>query len=107
MFKEYVNSKNIRQHISARDDFSKNPIVERFNRTLREIMEKYEEDYPGQQILKDWSKIIRGYNRAYHRTIKNKPQIVWEGGKNKQKYYDVDYMFKKGATVRVVRKKGE
>ena len=106
VFKQYLRDKNIRQHISARDDFAKNPIVERFNRTLREIMAKFEEDYPSEQILKHWSKLLRGYNRAHHRTIKNKPQSVWEGGKNKQKYYDVDYLFKTGATVRVVRKKG-
>ena len=47
VFKQYVIDKGIKRHISARDDFSKNPIVERFNRTLREIMAKFEIDYPG------------------------------------------------------------
>ena len=31
---------------------------------------------------------------------------VWNGGKNNQKYYDVDYDFQKGNRVRVIRKKG-
>ena len=106
VFKHYVNQKNITQHISARDDFVKNPIVERFNRTMREIMEKYAIDYPGKQILRQWDEIIRGYNTTYHKTIKATPMQVWKGKKkNTQKYYDVDYDFKKGDRVRVVRKK--
>ena len=106
VFKQYVDGKNITLHISARDDFAKNPIVERWNRTLREIMEKFEIDYPGQQILQQWDKIIRGYNTTYHKTIKATPMQVWKGKKpNTQKYYDVEYDFKKGDRVRVLRKK--
>ena len=106
-FKQFVDKKKIKQHISARDDFAKNPIVERFNRTVREIMEKYELDYPGEQILAQWQTIVVGpYNSTYHTTIKNKPNSVWKGKKkNRQKYYDVDYDFQKGDKVRVIRKK--
>ena len=108
VFKKYVDKKGIKQHISARDDFAKNPIVERFNRTVRELMAKFAEDYPGEQILGRWQEIIKGYNNTYHKTIKNKPQKVWAKHpkeKNTQKYYDVDYDFKVGDKVRVVRKK--
>ena len=106
-FKQFVDKKKIKQHISAREDFAKNPIVERFNRTVREIMEKYELDYPGEQILAQWQTIVVGpYNSTYHTTIKNKPNSVWKGKKkNRQKYYDVDYDFQKGDKVRVIRKK--
>ena len=104
-FKQFVIEKGIKQHISARDDFAKNPIVERFNRTLRETIEKYEQDYPGRQILKRWQKVISSYNKTYHSTIKNKPMKVWNGGKNTQKYKDIEYNFEKGDKVRVLRKK--
>ena len=96
----------IQVHKSRKEEFAKNAIVERFNRTMRNLMRKYEADFPRAGMIEDWDELVEGYNESYHRTIKAEPGDVWDGdAKNKQDYKDIKYDLVKGDKVRVLYKK--
>jgi transposase InsO family protein len=110
--KEFVSAwkllqdNGIQLHKSRVKEFAKNAIVERFNRTLRNLMRKYEAEFPRAGLVEDWDDLIGNYNESYHRTIKAEPGEVWSGDdKNKQDYKDIKYAFQKGDKVRVLYKK--
>ena len=110
--KEYLNSdfealmrdNDIRHTYSYEGEYAKNSIVERFNLTLRKLMEKMQGNFT---VGKDsFQAIVRNYNSTKHRTIKAAPVDVWTGkAKNKQHYRDMLYGFKKGDRVRLLFKK--
>jgi len=101
-----LQDNGIQLHKSRKEEFAKNAIVERFNRTVRNLMRKYEAEYPRAGLVEDWDDLIGNYNESYHRTIKAEPQEVWSGDdKNKQDYKDIKYEFMKGDKVRVLYKK--
>eukprot|EP01049_Picozoa_sp_SAG25_P018303 SAG25_NODE_5191_length_691_cov_1.072635_1_plen_164_part_01 len=89
-----LRERGAQTHISRKEEFAKNAIVERFNRTMRNIMRKYEVEYPRTGLVDDWQDLVEGYNESYHRTIKAEPMDVWTGdAKNKQDYKDIKYDF--------------
>jgi len=101
-----LESNGVQIHKSRKEEFSKNAIVERFNRTLRRLMDAYIVEFGRQGLIEDWGEIVGNYNEDFHRTIKAEPQEVWDGdAKNKQEYEDVKYDFVKGDRVRVLYKK--
>lgn len=101
-----LQQNGIQVHKSRKEEFAKNAIVERFNRTLRNLMRKYEAEFPRAGLIEDWDDLVGGYNESFHRTIKAEPGEVWEGdAKNKQDYKDIKYDFVKGDKVRVLYKK--
>ena len=101
-----LQDSGVQIHKSRKEEFAKNAIVERFNRTVRNLMRKYEAEYPRTGLVEDWDDLIGNYNESYHRTIKADPQEVWDGkDKNKQDYKDIKYEFQKGDKVRVLYKK--
>ena len=110
--KEYLNSdfaalmeeNGIRHTYSYEGEYAKNSLVERFNLTLRTLMEKMQGNFT---VGKDsFQAIVRNYNGTKHRTIKAAPIDVWNRkAKNKQRYRDMLYGFKKGDRVRLLFKK--
>ncbi len=101
-----LQGNGVQIHKSRKEEFAKNAIVERFNRTMRNVMRRYEAEYPRTGLVADWSQLIQNYNGSYHRTIKAEPLEVWDGdAKNKQDYEDIKYEFQEGDTVRVLYKK--
>ena len=101
-----LQDKGAQTHISRKEEFAKNAIVERFNRTIRNIMRKYEAEYPRTSLVDDWQDLVKGYNESYHRTIKAEPLDVWNGdAKNKQEYKDIKYDFNVGDQVRTLFKR--
>ena len=105
---KFLRQNGVQLHISRKEEFAKNAIVERFNRTMRIMARKYLEDDFGtrQDMVNDWQMIVDAYNSNKHRTIKTRPISVWEGrSKNKQDYIDVKYDFQEGDKVRVLFKK--
>jgi len=98
----------IQIHKSRKEEFAKNAVVERFNRTMRNMAAKYLADDFGtrQDMVRDWQMIVDSYNDNRHRTIKAKPANVWNGkAKNRQHYHDIKYDFEEGDRVRVLYKK--
>ena len=49
-----LRERGAQTHISRKEEFAKNAIVERFNRTIRNIMRKYEAEYPRTGLVDDW-----------------------------------------------------
>ena len=110
--KEYLNSdfqgllqqNGIEHTYSYEGEYAKNSIVERFNLTLRQLMEKRQGRF---KVGEDsFQAIVRNYNNTKHRTIKATPADVWnKKAKNTQHYRDMLYGFKKGDRVRALYKK--
>ena len=101
-----LTDNGIQVHKSRKEEFAKNAIVERFNRTARNLMRKYEAEFGRAGMIEDWDELIGNYNESYHRTTKAEPGEVWDGDdKNKQDYKDIKYAFQKGDRVRVLYKK--
>ena len=101
-----LQEKGVTLHKSRKEEYAKNAIVERFNRTVRNIMRKYEQIRPRAELIDDWPKLIENYNSSEHSTIKAEPGEVWDGkAENKQDYKDIKYDFKVGDQVRVLYKK--
>ena len=84
-FRKYCEDEDITLWYSNKDQDNKNAIIERFHRTLRNYLLRYEVA-TGQSYIDDLDYIIDNYNNTYHVTIKNKPIDIWEGkAKSKQK----------------------
>lgn len=89
-------------NLSYTAEKNKNPIVERFNRTLASKLQRWRvatnrSDWPS--VLQD---IVFNYNNTYHSTIKAIPQKVWSGEeRNNQIATILPSPFKEGDQVRV------
>ena len=95
-------------HYSNKYTFMKNPIVERFNRTLRDAMREFKAtgktQFEAAQALQD---ILRNYNRDIHSTTKERPVDIWRGKrKNRQKRNNPTFDFQEGDRVRLLETKG-
>ena len=105
---KFADENGIKLHFSLPNEINKNAIVERFNRTLAELLQKYRvatKDYDWPKILPD---IIYNYNNTYHKTIKAIPQLVFEGKQiNNQNYIILENSFKINDKVRVAKLKNK
>lgn len=94
---------NITPHFSQVGEINKNAIVERFNRTLANILQKYRVASKKRNWYKVLPDIIKNYNTTYHRTIKAIPEDVFEGkDENHQKIVRLPPpIYKVGDVVRI------
>jgi hypothetical protein len=69
-FKKYLKDNGIQSMISKRHA----SFVERWNRTIKEILDKYLQSTNSKTIINVLPKIIENYNNSYHRTIKMTPE---------------------------------
>ena len=106
MFQDLLNEYNIDHYKSDKDDFAKNAIVERYNRTLRRHMIVDKEKQSNKRfVASDITRMVKNYNNDLHSTIKAIPMEVYEGkDKNKQVYKFKKFNFKKGDKVRTLDK---
>lgn len=89
---------------SEPDQLHKNPIVERFHRTLAGRLQRWRQSQKNPGIAK-WTsvlpKILEAYNNSWHRTIHAKPIDVFQGkAPNRQVIMEVPTSFKIGDRVR-------
>lgn len=104
-FKNFCDKNNIKIWMSNPLEENKNAIIERFHRTLRNLLLKYEIALKKPYIT-DLQTIIENYNNTEHKTIKSTPNDVWKGKeKNNQVVNYVVYDFKVGDKVRHANKK--
>ena len=101
MLNEYFDKNDITCYYSQVDEINKNSIVERFNRTLCGLINKWRlatGQYDWYRILPD---IVKNYNTTFHRTIKTTPMKIKEGvDKNHQTIIVVTHDFKINDKVR-------
>lgn len=85
--KEFLNSEvnrimkkySVSHHSNEPGDHNKLGIIERFNRTVRELIAKYQvaaDSYTYIDVIDD---LVNNYNNHTHSTIKAKPIDVWNG----------------------------
>jgi hypothetical protein len=99
-FKTYASQKHIVLWFSNPEQENKNSIIERFHRTLRNILLKYE-TASKKPYINELQNLIENYNNTKHNTIKATPNEVWDGEKqNTQKINYVVYDFVVGDIVR-------
>ena len=102
IFKSYCDKNDIKIWFSNPEQDNKNAIVERFHRTLRNKLLRYEVIFK-KPYIDDLQKIINSYNNSYHTTIKTEPKKIWDGdAKNNQTITIPIYDFKIGDRVRHV-----
>ena len=79
MLTDSFDENNITCYFSQPDEINKNSIVERFNRTLCGLLNKYRlatGKYNWYAWLND---VVNNYNTTYHRMIKTTPLKIKEG----------------------------
>lgn len=105
-FNKLMKELKINVNYSDPDEINKNAIVERSNRTLRSLLEKYRLYNKNNNWYKYLKIIVEVYNDTEHDTIKHKPIDVWEGKYfNEQEVTRFTPDYKVGDIVRKVIKK--
>jgi hypothetical protein len=106
--KEFIHvleEDNITTVFSDPDEINKNAIVERFNGTLANLLQKIRlslNRYDWNIYIKD---AIYNYNHTIHSTTKHTPNDIWtEKAQNDQVIIKVATTFKVGDKVRIMRK---
>jgi len=103
LFNEYYKEKNIKTYFSQPNQLYKNAIVERFNRTLAMLLQRWRQAHKRYDWYKVLDDIVDNYNNTYHSTIKTTPNKIFNGDDfNRQKIYFVKHDFKIGDKVRVL-----
>lgn len=99
-FTKYFRDNGIQTWVSNSRQENKNAIIERFHRTLRNIIIKYETALK-KPYIGDLQKLVANYNDTKHSTTKETPDDIWNGkADNHQKYKYVIYSFEVGDRVR-------
>lgn len=100
LFKNFCEKNQIKLWMSNPEAENKNAIIERFHRTLRGILLKYEVARR-RPYIDDLDALVENYNNTYHKTIKTTPNQIWKGEEpNKQNVNYVVYDFSLGDRVR-------
>ena len=104
-FTKYCEENNITLWVSNPEQENKNAIIERFHRTLRNLILRYT-IAKGKAYIDDLEKLIKNYNTTEHRTIQQRPVDIWNGSKqNEQTIHRVEHNFTVGDRVRKLTKK--
>ena len=104
-FKKFCKDKNIKLWFSDTQQENKNAIIERFHRTLRNLILGFSVSN-GKSYIDNLPDLIENYNTTYHATIKETPLEIWEGKKqNSQSVKLIPLEFIEGDKVRHVIKK--
>ena len=99
-FKKYCEDNKITLWYSDTEQENKNSIIERFHRTLRNYILRYEVAN-GKSYIKALPQIIKNYNSSHHNTINTEPIEIWSGKKqNNQPITRVENVYKVGDKVR-------
>ena len=99
-FQNYCLINNIKIWYSNPEQDNKNAIIERFHRTLRNYILKYEVAN-GKEYITELDDIIDNYNNTFHNTIKTEPVKIWKGiDINEQNIKVLKSDFKEGDKVR-------
>jgi hypothetical protein len=105
-FKKLMEKHNIQVYFSDPDEINKQAIVERLNRTIASLLQKWRVATGKYDWYKVLPSIISNYNNTVHRTIKNTPSDVFNGlANNEQEIITVEPVFKLGDLVRLKIKK--
>jgi hypothetical protein len=107
-FRKYLNDNDITLWVSNPEQENKNAIIERFHRTIRNLILRYETEY-GKSYINDLQNLIKNYNSTFHTTLQATPDEVWKGDKKHYQEVKTEEMkFHIGDRVRhTLKKKGD
>lgn len=101
-FKQWADNNKIKLWLSYPNEPHKNAIVERFNRTLREKLQKYRLSTGKNDWKNSLQDLIYNYNNSIHSTLKDTPYNVFlKVAKNPQLIKMVALKYKVGDKVRI------
>ena len=72
--KEWMDTYNIKSHYCQKEDKKCLGVAERFNRTIKLIIEKYLTKVNSNRWIDSLPDFVANYNSSYHRSIKNIPE---------------------------------
>ena len=99
-FVNYCKENDIKLWYSNPDQANKNSIIERFHRTLRNIILKYTV-VNGRKYINELNNFMYNYNHTFDRDIKQSPIDILKGkDKNEQSYNFVPHLLDVGDQVR-------
>jgi hypothetical protein len=99
---DYFEEKEVTLYASEKDELHKNAIVERFNRTLAGLLQRWRTGQTDHRWYKVLPEIMQNYNTTYHRTIKARPLEVFQRRDyNRQHIVTKTPTLQVGDTVRV------
>lgn len=100
---KFCDDNNIEMIFSNPYEINKNPIVERFNKTIALKLQKIRLTSGNKKWYTYLDIAVKNYNNNYHSTIKNTPSEVFEGkAENNQVYNIIPVSYQVGDFVRVV-----
>jgi transposase InsO family protein len=106
-FVEYCKNNNIELWYSDPQQDNKNAIIERWHRTLRNMVLKYT-TATGKPYIGILQQLINNYNTTFHKTVQGIPMDIWKGeAKNNQSFKLIQHTLKVGDRVRhIIEKEG-
>eukprot|EP00732_Lithocolla_globosa_P001213 Lithocolla_globosa_v1_NODE_569_length_3713_cov_366.818480.p1 type:complete len:371 gc:universal NODE_569_length_3713_cov_366.818480:95-1207(+) len=114
-FKRVLDKYNIDSYTSDSGDKTKMGVVERFNRTLRERIERYLTAYDTNRWVDQLQPIINNYNASRHSSIgqtpdsvtaKDERRIIDEQKQKANRVTSQNESYQVGETVRLLKSKG-
>lgn len=82
-FNKLLKSEGIKHITTAPYSPQSNGMIERFNRTIKNILFKYFKSTDSYKWVDILPKLVKNYNNTYHRIIKTEPKNVKESNKKK------------------------
>ena len=108
IFKKYCKERNINLYHTYSG--MKSVFIERFNRTLKEMIYKYVALNKNDDVIGLLSKIVKTYNGVKHKSTGKKPKDIFNGKERPVMKRDIivdeEPKFKKGDLVRISKIKG-
>lgn len=105
-FNNWALKHNIKVAFSQPYEINKNAIVERVNRTIAGMIQKWRIATNQTDWVAVLPQMVTNYNSTFHKTIKAKPIDVFEGKeKNHQQYKILPQAFKLGEMVRRIEER--
>jgi hypothetical protein len=104
-FQSYLKENGVTHHNYGESEKRKSGIIERFNRTVRELLVKYFYVNKTKNWIEVLPDIIEGYNTSYHTTMKETPESIATGEKESRQKVKAPYpnSLKVGDKVRMLK----
>ena len=93
--------------VGEEEHHNKQAIVERFHRTLRNLIQRYLDIYNTKKYVDILPQLIDNYNNTYHSTLKATPQKVLTGKKQGKQRINRAEFIPIGNKVRTLLKRGK
>jgi hypothetical protein len=106
LFENFLKEKGIKHNTSFPGDHNVQGIIERFNRTIKNLISRYMTAYNTKNYVDVLQDLFHNYNNTYHNSLKTTPQMTFTTGAKDEETDDIPLKLKVNDKVRVVLNKG-